>query len=106
MDESLKWRPTKTTINGQTGHEPDARSDLNGIKDFIQNQILLPRLKKNGVLVVYDPEQRYRDLCLEMATESLRVIDAGKSSITSREEALKTLSKLGQSGTDLKGMLI
>jgi hypothetical protein len=76
------------------------------IKGFIQNQILLPRLKKNGVLVVYDPEQRYRDLCLEMGTESLRLIDAGESSITSREEALKTLSELGQSGTDLKGMLV
>lgn len=34
------------------------------IKGFIQNQVLLPRLKKNGVLVVYDPDVRYLDLCL------------------------------------------
>ena len=34
------------------------------IKGFIQNQVLLPRLKKNGVLVVYDPDVHYLDLCL------------------------------------------
>lgn len=76
------------------------------IKKFIQNQVLLSRLKRNGVLVVYDPAQRYRDLCLDMATDTLRVIDASESSITSREEALRTLKDLGQSGTALEGMLV
>ena len=65
------------------------------LKDFIQNQVLLPRLKKNGVLVVYDPDVRYRDLCLEMGTETLRVIDASESSIlSSRENALRVFNEL------------
>ena len=42
------------------------------IKDFIQSQVLLPRLKKAGVLVVYDPARRYRALCAELADERLQ----------------------------------
>ena len=75
------------------------------IKCFIQNQILLPRLKKNGVLVVYDPDHLYHELCLEMATENIRVIDASHSSIDSREEALITLNKLGKF-KEIEGMLV
>jgi len=75
------------------------------IKCFIQDQILLPRLKKSGVLVVYDPDHLYHELCLEMATETIRIIDASESSIESREEALITLSALGKS-KKLEGMLV
>ena len=35
-----------------------------GIETFIRDNILSPRLKKAECLVVYDPKQRYRDLCL------------------------------------------
>jgi hypothetical protein len=58
------------------------------IRTFIQTQILLPRLQQHEVLVVYDAEQRYRELCLELASETLRVVDAGESSIESRAAAL------------------
>lgn len=76
------------------------------IKEFIQNNILLPRINKNSVLVVYDPEKIYQDVCLDMATDTLKVIDATKSSITSREEALKALKELGNPNTSLEGLLI
>ena len=76
------------------------------IKNYIQNQVLLPSLKKKEVLVVYDPAMLYHDLCLEMATENLKVIDASESSITSREEALKTLKQLGSTNTALRGLLV
>ncbi len=76
------------------------------IKEFIQNSILLPRLKKKEVLVVYDPDELFHDLCLEMTTETLKVIDASESSITSREDALKTLKQLGSTNTVLKGLLV
>jgi len=39
------------------------------IQTFIQQEILLPRLKHNGVMVVYDPAQRYRELCLDLASD-------------------------------------
>ena len=46
------------------------------IQTFIQDEILLPRLRQNGVLVLYDPAQRYRTLCLALASDTLRVVDA------------------------------
>jgi hypothetical protein len=76
------------------------------IKKFIQQQILEPRLKKNGILVVYDPEKLYRDLCLDMGNDHLRVIDASESSIESREMALLTLNEIGKASASLKGMLV
>ncbi|MDD5207499.1 MAG: hypothetical protein PHS17_18870, partial [Desulfobacterales bacterium] len=76
------------------------------IADFIQSEILLPRVKKSGVLAVYDPDRRYRDLCIGMASETLRVVDASESSIISREEAMKTLLDLGRPGTELEGLIV
>lgn len=76
------------------------------IKEFIQTQILLPRLKQHGVLVVYDPDRRYHQLCLELASEKRRVIDASESSITSRAAALKALGEFGQPNPAIEGILI
>ena len=36
------------------------------IQAFIQDEMLLPRLRRNGILVLYDPAQRYRTLCLAL----------------------------------------
>jgi hypothetical protein len=76
------------------------------IKEFIQQQVLIPRLQQNGVLAVHDPDRRYRELCLELASEEVRVVDASESSIESREAALKALLELGQTSADLKGLLV
>ncbi len=76
------------------------------IKDFIQNEILLPRLKKSGVLVVYDPQRRYRELCLQLAAENQRVVDATESSIESREQAIATLQALGEPNSPLEALLV
>ena len=76
------------------------------IATFIQTHILLPRLQTTGVLVVYDPERRYRELCLELATETLSVVNASESSIESREVALSALQMLGVPGSSLTGLLV
>lgn len=76
------------------------------IKEFIQQAILLPRLKQQGVLVVYDSDRRYHELCLELASEKRRVIDASGSSITSRAEALAALLVFGQPNPELEGILV
>ena len=77
------------------------------IKEFIQSEILLPRLKaSSGVLVVYDPNRRYRELCNELASGTIAVIDASESSIESRESAIETLSTLAENGSDLEGLLV
>ncbi len=66
-----------------------------GIAKFIRDHIFSLRLKKAECLVVYDPDQRYRDLCLEIATEEIMVVDAVESSIESREKAQQAFHKLG-----------
>lgn len=76
------------------------------ISQFIQSEVLLPRIQRDGVLVVYDPDHRYRDLCLGMAEEGLEVVDASESSIESREAAMRALSKFGSQGSGITGLLI
>lgn len=63
--------------------------------DFFKSSVLETRLAKSQVMVVYDPERRYRDVCLGMATEKRAVVDSSESSITSRAEAIADLGKLG-----------
>ena len=65
------------------------------IQQFIQEQVLAPRLAKQQVLVVYDAEQRYRDACLAMANDKRKVVDATESSILARAEAIQSLNELG-----------
>lgn len=65
------------------------------IQQFFQEQVLAPRLAKQQVLVVYDAEQRYRDACLAMANDKLKVVDATESSILARAEAIQSLNELG-----------
>ena len=62
---------------------------------FIAETVLRPRLLAKGCLVVYDPEQRLRDLCLEMATERVRVVDAGAGSLAGRLAMQQALRELG-----------
>ena len=63
--------------------------------EFFKSSVLEARLTKSQVMVVYDPERRYRDVCLGMATEKRAVVDSSESSITSRAEAIADLGKLG-----------
>ncbi|MEW8419741.1 MAG: PglZ domain-containing protein [Candidatus Thiodiazotropha endolucinida] len=77
-----------------------------GIREFIQTDVLLPRVKRNGVLVVYDPDLRYRELCQGLGADSLRVIDTTESSIESREDALNRLGELGSSNSETTGLLV
>jgi hypothetical protein len=76
------------------------------IEAFIQSEVLLPRLRDKRVLVVYDPDRRYRELCGELAGPNRCVVDASQSSIESRELALATRQTLDQPGTKLEGLLV
>jgi hypothetical protein len=66
------------------------------ISAFIRNEIFRPRLKKFSVLAIYDPERRYRDICLSMADENTVIVDASESSIEAREAAMLALASLGK----------
>lgn len=76
------------------------------IAEFIRESVLRPRLKQAGVLVVYDPDRRYRELCLDLASDRVRVVDASESSIESREAALQALLELGRPRAAIDGVAI
>ncbi len=76
------------------------------IQDFIRTDILLPRVKRKGVLVVYDPERRYREICQGLKADGLQIVDATENSIESREIALTMLADLGAPNTETIGFLV
>ncbi|WP_432697188.1 PglZ domain-containing protein [Marinobacterium sp. YM272] len=68
------------------------------IAAFIQQEVFARRLassESHQILVVYDPDQRYRKICLDMADDRCGVVDATESSLQSRAEALEALQSLG-----------
>ncbi len=76
------------------------------LKEFIQNEVLVPRLRERGVLVVYDAERRYQELCWELAAPGRCVVDAGQSSILAREAALAALQELGRPNGAVRELLV
>lgn len=77
-----------------------------GIRAFIRDEVFAESLRKRGVLVVYDPDRRYRDLCRSMAGERVIVVDASESSIESREAAQQALPAVAMTGPGHKDLLI
>ncbi len=76
------------------------------IAEFIKSHIFLPRLRQKGCLVVYDPDLRYRDICLDMAKDTLTVVDATESGLESRSNALFELRSFGHPNTTKEGVLV
>lgn len=64
------------------------------LKDYIRDQIFALRASEKGVLTIYDPARRYREIVLSMESEKRRVIDASNSIIRQREAATLALSQL------------
>jgi len=68
--------------------------------EFFKVSVLEPRLVKSQVLVLYDPDDRFRNVCLEMATETRVVVDCSESSIESRSRALIALKDVGSNNVE------
>jgi len=66
------------------------------IRDYIRNEIFARRAQERGVIVIYDPGYRYREIGLSMASDRCRVIDASQSVIEQREEATEALTALAE----------
>ncbi len=69
------------------------------IATYIRDEVLRPRLKSR-CLVVYDADQRYRDVCRGMASETVAVVDASESSIESREAASERMLRIVDGGDE------
>lgn len=74
------------------------------IAQFIKESILQPKLKQTGCLVIYDHDKILRELCLDMASDRIKVIDTSESSIESREAAMDALREVCQ--TSIEGFVI
>lgn len=66
------------------------------IAAFIRDSVLRPRLRKAGCLVVYDPDKRFRDQCLDLRDDHTRVFDVAEGGIPAREGAIVALSEVAQ----------
>jgi len=64
------------------------------LRDYIRNDIFADLLKERGCLVVYDPQRCYKEIAESLSSDRCRVILAGESLITSREEANASLGDL------------
>ena len=71
---------------------------MSEIKDYIRDEAFRRRLNQSTVMVVYDPAQHYRNLCHELADETVTVVDASESGIESRDAAIKTFINLVSQG--------
>jgi hypothetical protein len=76
------------------------------LAEFIRKEVLTPRLKKQGCLVVYDADGRYKELCRSLNSGSVRLVDASESSIESRDAAIHALADLGNPKTKLEGLVV
>jgi hypothetical protein len=77
-----------------------------GIREFIRDEVFEPRLSSRGVLVIYDPHCRYRDICRSIGGDRITVVDASDGSIESREAALKALPAAILNGPGQSALLI
>ena len=75
------------------------------ICQYIQEE-WLARLRRTGVLVIYDPDRRYRELCMSLAAEKRCVIDASQSSIEAREQAMSAFQRLTQQNGGLESLIV
>lgn len=65
------------------------------LREYIRDQVFAPRADAHGCLVIYDPEKRYREIALALATGKKReVIDISASIIEQREAATQALDRL------------
>ena len=76
------------------------------IAAFIRDTILRPRLIEAGCMVVYDPDERYQNVCASLEDERVRVVDASSSSIKSRLAAIEALQDIGRPKSTLDAVLV
>lgn len=76
------------------------------IATFIRDNVLRPRLREAGCMVVYDPDRRYVGICTGLQDDRTRVVDASESSIESRLAAITALREIGRPKSDLDAVLI
>ncbi len=75
------------------------------IKDYIKD-LLRERLMSAECLVLYDPDDRYRELAMGLRDEHCQVVDGATSTIQAREQANDLWLPLGQVSQGAQQLLI
>lgn len=75
------------------------------IREFLREHFK-KRLEKFGCLVIYDPEERYREIVEMLVEPYCRVIDGTQSTIVGREEAMAAWRRLAAPLEALQSMVI
>jgi hypothetical protein len=76
------------------------------IAEYLREEVFGPRLKEGRVLVLHDPDKRYREIVEGMASEEVAVVYGDESTILPRQEAQNVLLKLGRTKNDPKNLLV
>lgn len=74
--------------------------------EHIQNNIFKPRLKDNRILVVYDENDRYKDICQKLEGERCKVILTEKRPVSSRQDAMERWMEMASDTTYQNKMVI
>jgi len=74
--------------------------------EHIKNNIFSPRLADKRILVVYDAQDRFRDICASLESERCKVIFSEKRPISSRQDAMKRWKVMSADTTYQSQMLI
>ncbi len=75
------------------------------IRDFLKERFR-KRLEQSACVVFYDPEERFRELVLDLEDSECRVIDGSYSTILSREQAMDGWRRLAEESDPLRYMAI
>lgn len=74
--------------------------------EHLRSRVFQPRLKNARILVVFDPEGRYEDVCTGMADGQRTVINTSGRPLSARLEAMKVWQALGADTTHASQLLI
>jgi hypothetical protein len=76
------------------------------LEEHIRKKVFEPRLNRAKVLVVHDPDRRYRDIVQEMGSDKLQVVFGDESTIEPRQKAQNLLVEIGRDKTGTKALLV
>jgi hypothetical protein len=74
--------------------------------EYLFENIFLPRLQERRVLVVFDPQKRYLEICQQMQSEQCRVVLTEGRPISSRQEAMERWIEMGADTTFQSQLLL
>lgn len=76
------------------------------IADYIREKVFRKRLEHHPVLVVYDPDERFRGITASLSSDLVRVIDGSLSTIKAHEEVVNAFRSLAAKEGDGQRLVV